>query len=56
MKTSYAVYKIEGKKYYFVINTQQSGQDLGLATGHTHTRTYDLGAPYLSLYHIILLC
>jgi hypothetical protein len=32
-----------------VINTEYSGPDLGLATGDPDVRTFDLGAPFLSL-------
>jgi hypothetical protein len=32
-----------------MINTEKSGSGLGLATGNLDVRTFDLGAPYLSL-------
>jgi hypothetical protein len=35
--------------YYFMINTEKSGPDLGLVTGDPDVRTFDLGAPFLSL-------
>jgi hypothetical protein len=42
-KTSFGVCKIEKKEvYYLVINTEQSGPDLGLATGDPDVRTFDL--------------
>jgi hypothetical protein len=47
-KTSYGVCKIV-EKCYFVINTEKSGSDLGLATGDPDLRSFDLGAPFLSL-------
>jgi hypothetical protein len=34
---------------YFVINTEKSGPDLGLATGDLGVKTFDLETPYLSL-------
>jgi hypothetical protein len=37
---SYWVYKIE-KKNYFVINTEYSGPDLGLATGDPDVKTFN---------------
>jgi hypothetical protein len=39
-KTSYGVCKIR-KKYYFLINVEQSGPDLGLATGDPDVRNFD---------------
>jgi hypothetical protein len=35
--------------YNFLINAEQSGLDLGLATGGPDVRAFDLGAPFLSL-------
>jgi hypothetical protein len=32
-----------------MINTEKSGPDLGLATGDPEVRTFDLGAPFLSI-------
>jgi hypothetical protein len=34
---------------YFMINRDKSGPELGLATGDPGVRTFDLGAPFLSL-------
>jgi hypothetical protein len=57
---SYRVRKSKSK-VYFVINTEYSAPDLGLATGESGIRALDFGEPLslslsLSLSHIILLC
>jgi hypothetical protein len=56
VKTSNGVSKIEKK--YFLITTEKSRLELGLATGEPDVRTFGLGAPFLSLSlsHIILVC
>jgi hypothetical protein len=45
-KTSYGVCKIK-KIYCFVIKTEKTGPDFGLATGDLDVRANDLGAPNL---------
>jgi hypothetical protein len=54
-KASFGVGK---KSKKIAINTEESGPDLGLATGDLDIRTLDLGEQFLSLClsHIILLC
>jgi hypothetical protein len=44
-KTSFGVCKIEKE---IVLNTEQLGPDLGLATGDPDVRTFNLEAPFLS--------
>jgi hypothetical protein len=44
------------KIYYFMINTEYSGPDLGLATRDPDIRTCDLGEPFfLSLLYVVLI-
>jgi hypothetical protein len=47
-ETSLKFRTIKKTKYYFVMNTEYSGRDLGLATGGVDLRTFDFGAPFLS--------
>jgi hypothetical protein len=49
---TYGVYKIE--KNYFVINTEKSWPDLGLATGDQDIRPFNLETQFLS-YNFALL-
>jgi hypothetical protein len=51
---------IKKKPYYFLINTEKSGPDLGLATGGPEVRTFDYQARTTLIIgkifnHIILL-
>jgi hypothetical protein len=40
--------KFKKRKYYFMINTEKSGPDLGLTTGDLNVKTFDLVTQFLS--------